>query len=299
MAQFKIIDGEENPTESLHENDHALNKWYRSHGNHSSNRFSELKLINKNNIKNSDIAWIFKSGEPQDIQSNPIIVNGVIFTPISGNYIAAIDGYTGKLIWKTRKFKSTLAKRGLIYWKDPKTNQAKIFFSNEKNLISLNTNNGSFHREFGCNGLVRTGLNFLPSAIYKNQLILATFYHNIESYNILEGKLLWKLKFKETFSKRVGGLKYYNSLGNPWGGSSLDVSREFFYLVTGNPSYMFDGTRGSGPNRDANSIIAIDLNKKQKIFKNKKIGKSIFMNLRYSFVYIYFFIVKKILICFA
>jgi len=132
LAQFKIIDGEENPTESLHENDHALNKWYRSHGNHSSNRFSELKLINKNNIKNSDIAWIFKSGEPQDIQSNPIIVNGVIFTPISGNYIAAIDGYTGKLIWKTRKFKSTLAKRGLIYWKDPKTNQAKIFFLMKK-----------------------------------------------------------------------------------------------------------------------------------------------------------------------
>ena len=95
-------------------------------------------MINKNNVHNLEIDWIFNSGEPQSIQSNPIVVDGIIYTPISGNYIAAIDGYNGKLIWKSKKFKSTLAKRGLIYWKDPNSEKERIFFSNEKNLISLN-----------------------------------------------------------------------------------------------------------------------------------------------------------------
>ena len=76
-----------------------------------SDRFSELKLINKHNVKNLEITWTYNSGEPQDIQCNPIVVNGIIYTPISGNYIAAIDGYDGKLVWKSKKFNSSLAKK--------------------------------------------------------------------------------------------------------------------------------------------------------------------------------------------
>ena len=135
-------------------------------------------------------------------------------------------------------------------------------------MISLNAVDGSFDKNFGSNGLVRTGLNLLPPVIYKNQVIIATLSpdHNIESYNVHTGKLLWKLRYKETFSKRIGGVRYDNSLGNPWGGSSLDVSRGIFYIATGNPSYYFDGSRRPGPNKDANSIIAIDLNQKKKIW---------------------------------
>ena len=176
------------------------------------------------------------------------------------------------MIWKTEKFKSTLAKRGLIYWKDKKTESQRIFFSNEKNLISIDAETGLRDLNFGFNGSVRTGVNLLPPVIYDNQVIVATLSpeHNIESYNIYSGKLQWKIKYKRTFSKRVGGVKYDNSLGNPWGGSSLDTSRGIFYIATGNPSYYFDGTRRPGPNKDANSIIAIDLKKEKNYGAFKK-----------------------------
>ena len=98
LDQFKYIKPEKNPTLSKN-NFINTNNWFRSHGNHLSNRFSELELINKHNIKNLEIAWTYNSGEPQDIQCNPIVINGIIYTPISGNYIAAIDGYNGKLIF--------------------------------------------------------------------------------------------------------------------------------------------------------------------------------------------------------
>ncbi len=268
LPEYKYLDIESSPTISIKKNEYNFENWYRSHGNHSSNRFSELEIINKNNIQNLEIAWIFKSGEAQSIQCNPIIVDGIIYTPISGNYIAAIDGYNGNLIWKSKKYKSSLAKRGLIYWKDPQTSKERIFFSNEKNLVSLNAKDGSLDFNFGSNGLVRTGHNLLPPAIYDNQIIIATHSpeSNIESYNIHSGKLLWKLEYKEKISKRIGGVKYDNSKGNPWGGSSLDSVRGIFYISTGNPSLYMDGTRRPGLNKDANSIIAIDLNKKEKIW---------------------------------
>ena len=268
LPSIKFMEAEKNPTQTNNKNEFTFNNWYRSHGNHNSNRFSELKLININNIQNIEISWIFNSGEPQSVQCNPIIIDGIIYTPISGNYIAAIDGSNGKLIWKSKKFRSTLAKRGIVYWKDSKSKIERIFFSNQKNLVSLNAKNGSFDDKFGSNGIVRTGYNLLPPAIYKNQLIIATLYpdHNIESYDILTGKLNWKLKFKEIISKKIGGINYDNSQGNPWGGSSLDASRGIFYISTGNPAHYMDGTRRPGLNKDANSIIAIDLNTKKKIW---------------------------------
>ena len=128
LPEYKFIEIEKTYTISNNTNENTVNNWYRSHGNHSSNRFSELNLINKNNIENIEIDWIFSSGEKQSIQANPVVMNGKIFTPISGNYIAAINGYNGDLIWKSKKFKSTLAKRGLIYWKDSKSDKERIFF---------------------------------------------------------------------------------------------------------------------------------------------------------------------------
>ncbi len=268
LPENKYIESEKKPTITNNQNELTTNNWYRSHANHTSSRFSELKIINRLNVNNLEIDWIFNSGEPQSIQANPIVIDGIIYTPISGNYIAAINGYDGNLIWKTEKFKSTLAKRGLIYWKDEKTENQRIFFSNEKNLISIDAETGLRDLNFGVNGSVRTGVNLLPPVIYDNQVIIATLSpeHNIESYNIYSGKLQWKIKYKSTFSKRIGGIKYDNSLGNPWGGSSLDTSRGIFYIATGNPSYYFDGTRRPGPNKDANSIIAIDLKKREKLW---------------------------------
>jgi len=268
LPEFKTLEIESSPTVSNNKNEYTLDNWYRSHGNHSSNRFSELELINTKNVHNVEIDWIFKSGEPQSIQCNPIIIDGIIYTPISGNYIAAIDGSNGNLIWKSKKFKSSLAKRGITYWKDPVSKIERIFFSNEKNLVSLDVKNGLFDENFGSNGIVRTGNNLLPPAIYNNQIIIATLSpdHNIESYDIFSGRLEWKIKFKEIISKKIGGVNYDNSKGNPWGGSSLDINRGIFFISTGNPSSYMDGTRRPGPNKDANSIIAIDLNKKKKIW---------------------------------
>ena len=271
LPEFKYRETEKNPTISLGKNEHTLNNWYRSHGNQSSNRFSEQELINAENVKNLDIAWVYKSGEPQDIQCNPIIIDGIIYTPVSGNYIVALDGYTGKEIWRSKKFipnkgVGTVAARGLIYWKDEKSKIERLFFSNQSNLISLDAKNGKLDNNFGHNGSVRTGWNLVTPVIYEDQVIIPSFDHYVESYDIFDGKLNWKIKFKEYVNGRYGGVKAINTRGNPWAGTSLDVIRGIFYMTTGNPIGYFDGTRRPGPNKDANSIIAIDIKNKKKLW---------------------------------
>ena len=62
------------------------------------------------------MAWTFEhDGFADDIQANPIVVEGIIYTPIAGGYIAAINGENGKIKWKSDQYGYFVARRGLLY----------------------------------------------------------------------------------------------------------------------------------------------------------------------------------------
>ena len=247
------------------ENTYSFNSanWLRSHGNNYSDRFSNLKLINKNNAQNLSIAWTFLADDMQDVQANPVINDGIIYTPISGGYIVAINGSSGELIWRSSQYGKFAARRGLIYWPGKNDNNGRIIFSNREKLISLDAKNGKEIKKFGNKGRVRTGLNVMTPVIYRGNIIIATWDHAIEAYDLITGKNKWKIKYKKKINKRNGGVKYNNKGANPWSGISLDDKRGLLFITTGNPHAYFDGTRRPGLNEFSNSIIAIDLNDKK------------------------------------
>ncbi len=260
------IKSNKNFTINKNEDIEITNNWYHSHGNHKAIRFSNLDLINNKNASNLKLAWVFRSeGFEGDIQANPIVVDGIIYTPISGGFIAAINGVTGKLIWKSKKFGNFVAKRGLTYWAGNKNENQdpRLFFSNRERLIALNPKNGELISSFGRNGKVRTGLNLLPPIIYKDKIVLATWDRAFEVYNLFTGKVEWKLKYYENNSNRVGGKSYNNSGANPWGGISADLDRGIVYTVTGNPHSYFDGTLRPGENLFSSSVIALSIENKK------------------------------------
>ena len=87
LPKYKTISAKKNNfTISNFNEKNNLDEWKRSHGNHSSNRFSNLSKINLSNIKNLDLVWKYEFSEiNRDIQANPVIANGKIFTPTTGN----------------------------------------------------------------------------------------------------------------------------------------------------------------------------------------------------------------------
>lgn len=262
-SEFKFLKKNNNFTISNNNNLSNSSDWPRSHGNNYSNRFSKLKIINNANAKNLEIAWIFEMDSHKgDIQANPIVVDGIIYTPIAGGYIVAINGKTGKLIWKSEKFSSSVARRGLVFWEGSEKNNSRVLFSNRERLISLNIKDGKPIKDFGKNGRVRTGLNVTTPLIYKNNVIIVTWDRAVEVYDLLSGKTKWKLKYKKNINKRIGGVKFNNAGANPWGGISADTKRGILYFTTGNPHHYLDGTQRPGKNSYSNSVIAVDLKEK-------------------------------------
>ena len=74
--------------------------WPHSHGDLGSTRYSTLTQINASNVQNLKRAWTFHTGSGR-FASAPMVVDGVMYFS-APNGVYAIDGVTGKQIWKYR-----------------------------------------------------------------------------------------------------------------------------------------------------------------------------------------------------
>ena len=247
-------------------------QWFRSNKDATSQRFSSHKKINIKNIKNLEIAWTYRSKDGiGSIQSNPIIVENKIITPTPGHYIVAIDSKTGKELWRFKPKSSLPAQRGLIYWRGNNVSKPGIFFSDHSGLYKLNIEKGILDLSFGNNGFIKTKLSKTAPIIIKDNLIISTFSPSIDIYNINNGKVKWKFFLKKDYNKLY--INSYFKLGgcNPWGGISADIKREIVYITTGNAQPDYFGKRRKGNNKYCNSIIALDIKNKKKIFDFQEI----------------------------
>jgi len=279
MPEEKIISGKKkNFTINMPENNFETDNWHRSHGDNTSSRFSNLKKINLKNVHKLELAWIYEFDEiKNDIQANPIIAEKKIYIPSTSKKIVSIDAVSGQKIWEY-KTEGTPARRGLVYLKESKISKSRIYFCAEKELISINPNNGNLIKSFGKNGKVKLKNRCKVSpAIIKDKLIIATVEPAIEVYDLLEGELLWKfyLKDKKNNEKRNGGKRYDFSGGNPWGGISADSKRGVIFVTTGNAGFYFNGVNRPGNNKYSNSVVAIDIFKKKKLWDFQEVSHDI------------------------
>ena len=66
--------------------------WHRSHGDNGGARYSALDQINRQNVTNLQVAWIYHSKDGSNaIQCNPIIVGDVMIVPTPGKFIVGIN----------------------------------------------------------------------------------------------------------------------------------------------------------------------------------------------------------------
>jgi alcohol dehydrogenase (cytochrome c) len=61
--------------------------------------YSPLNQINRNNVSQLRLAWTRGMAEGTTQESTPLVYDGVMYLPHSGDYIQALDAKTGDLIW--------------------------------------------------------------------------------------------------------------------------------------------------------------------------------------------------------
>ena len=276
LPKYKYIYSDIENYKNIVEDKKPSNRWHRSNQNSESQRFSELDLINENNVQNLEVAWIYKSNDDVgQIQSNPIIVDDKIIVPTPGHYIVALDSKSGKEIWRFKSKSNFPAQRGLIYWEGNEKSNPGIFFSDQLGLYKLNIKDGTLDKKFAENGFKKTVLSKTAPVIIDDNLIISTFAPSIDFINLHNGKTKWKF-----FLKKKNNGFYVNSnsrLGgcNPWGGISGDIKNKIVYISTGNAQPDYYGNKRPGNNEYCNSIIALDVENKKKIFDFQEISHDV------------------------
>ena len=204
----------------------------------------------------------------------PIVINGVMYLPARGNQVLALDGDTGKEIWRYQMPPTIMTTaRGVAYWPGEANIPPRIILSAGPRLLALDAATGQPAAGFGRNGMIEIQVpwNGVPM-IYKHVAVLGTYPGEVplgptgdtRAFDLRTGKKLWQFQ-NVPLPGQVGHETWLDygwrdrSGTNVWAFyMTLDAERGILYMPVSAPAANYWGGDRPGANLFANSIVAVD-----------------------------------------
>ncbi len=158
------------------QNGASIGEWPAYGHDPGGTRYSPLTQINRGNVKQLKVAWIFHTGDVSNgsggrgrsgFETTPIMVDGLLFLTTPFNRVIALDPETGKQRWSYDPkvdlavgYGDGLINRGVATWLDAakaagKPCRRRIFEETlDARLIALDAASGTLCGQFGHNGEV-------------------------------------------------------------------------------------------------------------------------------------------------
>ncbi len=271
-------------------------EWSVYSGNPEGTHYSPLAQINRDNVKDLQVAWKFDSGDAfpaSENECNPIVVNGALYATTPKINVVALDAASGKLLWRFDPnvglhVVGKMRSRGVTYWSDAK--DERIFVAVRQYLYALDARTGKPIETFGVSGRIdlrddlgREPKNWVtmtsPGIIYKDLLIIGSSMGemlpaspgDIRAYDVRTGKLKWSFHTiphpgefgYQTWPKDAWT---YSGAANDWTGLSLDMKRGWVFASTGSAASDFYGADRVGDDLFADSLIALKADTGERIW---------------------------------
>jgi len=242
--------------------------------------YSPLTQIDRSNVGQLELAWSYRSGEPEGtMYTSPLVVDGV-FYGLSPSLVAfALNAASGEEIWRAELGLAPGMQRGLMWWQ--KNGDQRIFFTARRELLALNAADGSLVQSFGTGGRLDItpeddrGGHFavtVPGVVFEDMIMLGfstsewadSFPGSIRAFSAVDGRLVWQFDTvpaagapgSETWAEgalaKAGG-------ANVWSGMALDEERGILFAPTGSATPDFVGAERLGDNLYANCLVALDV----------------------------------------
>ena len=260
-------------------------------------RCSPLGQINKDNVQNIQVAWVYHTRDAADrttIECTPIVIDGVMYITTARTKIVALKAATGQEIWRFDPYEDSSKKwikasgganRGVALWSDgrPRGERRILAGLSDGRLISLDAKTGKLDPAFASDGQLdlRKGIErdisnmaYGPTSapmIFEDLVFLG--YSNdeghpgapgdIRAFNARTGQEQWRFHTVP----RPGEADYdtwppnaWEQRGgaNAWGGLTLDKATGILLCGTGSAGADFYGADRKGAGLFANCTLALD-----------------------------------------
>jgi len=253
--------------------------WRQSGGGGDSSQYSSLKQINKNNVKQLEVAWTYPTG-PGTTRFNPIVIDNIMYVASTGQ-IVALDAATGKELWKHA---GGAPARGINFWESADHKDQRLVVI-QGGITELNAKTGDVVMEFGQNGRVNAapGLSAAedrttqnpsanPGKVVGDVIVIAlpagggtyeSLPGDVHGYDVKTGKLLWvfhTVPHPGEVGYETWPPELYKSAGgvHNWSELSVDEERGIAFVPLGTARYDFYGGNRPGNNLFGNSLVALD-----------------------------------------
>jgi PQQ-dependent dehydrogenase (methanol/ethanol family) len=269
--------------------------WAAQAGNFKNHRYSELKEVNKDNVKKLQVAWTFSTGVLRGHEGGPLVIGDTMYvhSPFP-NKVFAINLEDQSIKWKyePRQDAGVIAvmccdtiSRGVAYA------NGKIFLQQaDTTLVALDAQTGKevWKVKTGDPKLGESATN--APHVFKDKVITGISGGEfgvrgfINAYDITTGKLVWKAFStgpdkdmlidpvktmawtdgkmapvgKDSSLKTWKGDQWKIGGGTTWGWYSYDKATNLMYYGTGNPS-TWNPSQRPGDNKWSMTIFARDL----------------------------------------
>jgi quinoprotein glucose dehydrogenase len=272
-----------------------FSSWEVVGGDAGVTHYSNLAQINKDNVKNLKLAWEFSTGDilnddneywgGSTIQSNPIVVNGVMYSTTPTLHVIALDAGTGKQIWRFDPWNGQQGggyNRGVAYWESG--DEKRIYYTVKNELICLNALTGEQVTSFGNSGRKNMAEGLLPEhearggvispaapVIYKDLVVIGGMGEwrvpgNVSAYDAISGERVWifhTIPFpgEPGFETWEDTTYWRDGFGaNSWGGLSVDEENELIFFALGQAKPDLHRPNSAGDHLFGNSLVAVNAN---------------------------------------
>ncbi len=256
--------------EILHSASHP-EKWITYGGNYAAQRFSELKQINKANVNQLKLSWVYQLRKTGIFESSPIVVDGMMYVTEPPTTVTALDVRTGRPVWR---WSADLPKNLLTIGLFP-TNRGVAILGDtvyvatiDAHLVALDAKTGNmrWNVEIGDNKQA-VAITQAPMAI-NGKIVVgmgggeAGLRGYIDAYDAKDGKRLWRLYTIPTTGEpgveSWEGDSYKYGGATTWNTGAYDPELNTLYWGTGNPAPDWNGDARKGDNLYSCSLLAID-----------------------------------------
>jgi alcohol dehydrogenase (cytochrome c) len=251
----------------------APQDWLTYSGNYSSQRFSPLSQINRQNVSQLRPAWMYQLKRPGVFETTPIVADGVMYITEPPSTVTALDVKTGRPLWRW----TPPIPDNVIVIGSPPVNRGVAVLDD---MVFAGSIAGHLAALDAKSGVVRWDitvddnhkgyyLTLAPLALNGKVVVgvsgaEAGIRGFIAAYDAKTGKQLWRTYTipgpgepgRESWGKdsaNIGG-------SSTWLTGSFDPALNTLYWMTGNPGPDYDGDVRPGDNLYTCSVLALDPN---------------------------------------